>query len=134
MKIKYLIRSTVFFFFVKRLKQSNEFIQNKFKNILYILSKQNFLKFFLRRIRRSFIKFLLLSRMRQQIFQSLLAVALLVMKGDETRSVFVSDSIYIPNSVPRSVHVTLNSFISYSVLLPSVQRMYKEVSQQSNSS
>lgn len=57
----------------------------------------------------------------------MLAVALLVMKGDETQSVFVPDSIYIPNSVP--VHVTSNSFISYSVLLPSVRRMYKEVSQ-----
>lgn len=57
----------------------------------------------------------------------MLAVALLVMKGDETQSVFVSDSIYIPNSAP--VHVTSNSFISYSVLLPSVRRMYKEVSQ-----
>lgn len=57
----------------------------------------------------------------------MLAVALLVMKGDETQSVFVPDSIYIPNSAP--VHVTSNSFISYSVLLPSVRRMYKEVSQ-----
>lgn len=64
----------------------------------------------------------------------MLAVALLVMKGDETRSVFVPDSIYIPNSAPRSVHVTSNNFISYSVLLPSVRRMYKEISQQSNSS
>lgn len=57
----------------------------------------------------------------------MLAVALLVMKGNEAQSVFVPDSIYIPNSVP--VHVTSNSFISYSVLLPSVRRMYKEVSQ-----
>lgn len=57
----------------------------------------------------------------------MLAVALLVMKGDETQSVFVPDSIYIPNSAP--VHVTSNSFISFSVLLPSVRRMYKEVSQ-----
>lgn len=33
----------------------------------------------------------------------------------------MSGSIYIPNSVPGSVHVTSNSFISYSVLFPVVR-------------